>query len=272
MLQFDAKWRFASPGPVQPVVVQRFRELIDRMCVQVQRQGILDEFKSYFAAAAGRPYYRSSNEDWASTDLDGVMHEAAANAPVLIAAFYDICTGLRCRRPDMAMPPPGGRVEFTPADEGKAERYAEIGVRELWRLHGRRGTTALGVEFLALVPGHAPRELDTSRVLEGFTPDDICEAVDGVRFGETRDERKEAVARVVHQRQRASPRVREDREPYPAAWPWPTHRTGCALRMNPALSNSTRLLSGYGFSHGHRFKRVPESCDPRLRVTGPAGP
>ena len=105
MLQFDAKWRFASPGPVQPVVVQRFRELIDRMCAQGQRQGILEEFKSHFAAAAGRPYYHSSNEDWASTDLDGVMHEAATNAPVFIAAFYDGCAELRRHCPDMAMPP-----------------------------------------------------------------------------------------------------------------------------------------------------------------------
>ena len=107
-------------------------------------------------------------------------------------------------------------VEITHADEGKAERYRDIGVRELWRLHGRKGTTELRAEFLTLEPGSAPRKLDASLVLEGLTPDDVREAVDGVRFGETDDERREAVARVVRRRQRMSQRVREDGELYPA--------------------------------------------------------
>ena len=53
-------------------------------------------------------------------------------------------------------------------------------------------------------------------VLKGLTPDDVCEAVDGVRLGETDDERRGAVACVVRRRQRMSLRVREEREPYPA--------------------------------------------------------
>ena len=107
-------------------------------------------------------------------------------------------------------------VEITHADEGKAERYGVMGVRELWRLHGRKDTEELRAEFLALDSEGAPRRIDASRVLEGLTPDDVCEAVDGVRCGETYDERREAVARVVHRRQSMSLRVREDREPYPA--------------------------------------------------------
>ena len=107
-------------------------------------------------------------------------------------------------------------VEITSADEGKAERYGDIGVRELWRLHGRKGSTELHADFFALGSGIAPRRLDASQVLEGLTPDDVCEAVEGVRFGETYDERKEAVARVVRRRQSVSLRVREDRESYPA--------------------------------------------------------
>ena len=47
-------------------------------------------------------------------------------------------------------------------------------------------------------------------VLEGLTPDDVCEAVEGVRVGLTRDERAEAVARTVRRRQQASVRVREE--------------------------------------------------------------
>ena len=105
-------------------------------------------------------------------------------------------------------------VEITHADEGKAGRYGEMGVREMWRLHGRKGTRELRVEFLALRPGSAPRRLDASGVLEGLTPDDVCEAVEGVRFSLTRDERTEAVTRIVHRRRQAGVRVREERAPY----------------------------------------------------------
>ena len=108
-------------------------------------------------------------------------------------------------------------VEITHADKGKAERYGEIGVRELWRLHGRKGTRELRAEFLALQPGMEPRMLDASQVLEGLTPDDVCEAVEGVRFGQTHDDRREAVARVVRRRQRASVRVREEETAYAAS-------------------------------------------------------
>ena len=107
-------------------------------------------------------------------------------------------------------------VEITHADEGKAERYGDIGVRKLWRLHGRKGTTELRVELFALDSRSAPRPPDASLLLEGLTPDDIHEAVDGVRHGETYDQRKAAVARIVRRRQSMSLRVREDREPYSA--------------------------------------------------------
>ena len=107
-------------------------------------------------------------------------------------------------------------VELTNADEGKIERYGELGVRELWRLHARKSTTELRADFLALGPaGTAPRRLAVSEVLEGLTPDDVCEAVEGVRFGLTVDERTEAVTRIVHRRQRESVRVREEEAPYP---------------------------------------------------------
>ena len=108
-------------------------------------------------------------------------------------------------------------VEITHADAGKAERYGEMGVRELWRLHGRKGTRELRAEFLALTPGSAPRNLGASEVLGGLTPDDVCEAVEGVRFSQTLAERMEAVARIVHRRQRGSVRVSEEETPYHAS-------------------------------------------------------
>ena len=107
-------------------------------------------------------------------------------------------------------------VEITHADVGKAERYGELGVRELWRLHGRKGTRELRAEFLALRPGSAPHRLDASVVLEGLTPADVCEAVDGVRVSQTLTGRMEAVARVVRRRQQESVRVSEEEAPYPA--------------------------------------------------------
>ena len=108
-------------------------------------------------------------------------------------------------------------VEITNADKGKAARYGEMGVRELWRLHGRKGTKELRAEFLILDAGTAPRPIETSQVLRGLTPDDVCAAVEGVRVGRNQDERKEAVARVVRRRQRESVRVREEEAEYAAS-------------------------------------------------------
>ena len=105
-------------------------------------------------------------------------------------------------------------VELTNADAGKAERYGQMGVRELWRLHGRKGSRELTAEFLALRPEGTPRLLTASRVLEGITPVDVCTAVEGVRFGRTRAERTKAVERIV--RRRGAVRVGEEEAPYAA--------------------------------------------------------
>ena len=105
-------------------------------------------------------------------------------------------------------------VEITHADAGKIERYGEIGVRELWRLHGRKGTRELRAELLALRAGSTPRRLDASEVLEGLTPDDVCEAVEEVGASQTPADRIEAVARIVRRRRQAS--VREEEGAYSA--------------------------------------------------------
>ena len=114
--------------------------------------------------------------------------------------------------PDLAV-----EVEVTSADKGKAERYAEMQVRELWLLHGRKGTKELGAEFLALRPDRPPRALAASKVLGGLTPDDVCEAVEPVRLSLSRAEQTEAVARIVRRRQRSSLRVREEPASYSAS-------------------------------------------------------
>ena len=108
-------------------------------------------------------------------------------------------------------------VEITSIDESKIERYAEMGVRELWRLRGHRETWEFQVDFLALSPGGAPRRIGASEVLTGLTADDVCEAVDRVRSSPDPDEQKEAVARIVQRRKSGSVRVREEAAAYSAS-------------------------------------------------------
>ena len=107
-------------------------------------------------------------------------------------------------------------TEITSFDEGKIERYADLGVRELWWLRGRKGTHELEMDILALRAGSPPRELAASRVLAELTPDDVCEAVAKVRFGETPRERMDTVSAIVRRRQRLSARVREEAASYSA--------------------------------------------------------
>ena len=107
-------------------------------------------------------------------------------------------------------------VEITNADKGKAERYADVGVREMWRLHGRKGSREFEAEFLALNPGEPPRPLDVSAVLEGLEPADVREAMDEARLGATKTERIEAVARVMRRRRQCIARIREEAPPSPA--------------------------------------------------------
>ena len=104
MLEFEGKWRYDSPGSVEIKAVWAFRELIDRICSQGSRKGILEHFKSHFASAAGFPDSTSSDESWASTDLDNMMTEASENAPMFIEAFYNACEELDRRHPEMEMP------------------------------------------------------------------------------------------------------------------------------------------------------------------------
>ena len=107
-------------------------------------------------------------------------------------------------------------VESTNADRGKAERYAEMGVRELWRLHGRKGSRELEAEFLALHPGEPPRPLTASVVLEGLESADVQEAVEQARFGRTKSERIEAMARVMRRCRQRIARIREEEPSYAA--------------------------------------------------------
>ena len=105
-------------------------------------------------------------------------------------------------------------VEITHADEGKIARYADLGVREFWRLRGKHGEKTLRADFLAPDRGAAPHRLEASEVLPGLTPSDVRQAVEGVRRSPSLRKRMEAVARIVRRRRQQSIRLREERAPY----------------------------------------------------------
>ena len=144
---------------------------------------------AFYIGERGKAYYAARDEG-----------KAAVNAYVERVA------------PDLVV-----EVEITHADKGKAERYAAMGVRELWHLHGNTDSWELRAELLALYPERAPRLLEASQVLEGLTPEDVCAAVEQAQSSQTRDERTVAVARIVNRRQRASVRVREQGATYAVA-------------------------------------------------------
>ena len=105
-------------------------------------------------------------------------------------------------------------VEITSAARGKIARYADLSVRELWLFRPRDGEDNPELDFLALRPHAGPRPLAVSSVLGSLTPADVREAVSGMRRSVTRDERTDAVARIVRRRQRMSVRVREEEAAY----------------------------------------------------------
>ena len=81
-----------------------FRDLIDKIAGQGNRQAVFERFKERFAGAAGRPYYPSSSASWASDDLNALLDEAAANAPLFVDAFCTACDDLHTRQPDLDLP------------------------------------------------------------------------------------------------------------------------------------------------------------------------
>ena len=105
-------------------------------------------------------------------------------------------------------------VEITSVDEGKAERYGQMGVREMWRLRARRGSREIDADFLMLRPDAPPRPLHTSQVLEGLKPADVCEALAQLPAARTLNDRMEAVTRIVRRRQRNMQRIRDDAPEY----------------------------------------------------------
>jgi hypothetical protein len=87
MLKFNDKWRFDSPGAISQQVDQEFSHIINKLAKG--EQSVFEHFKKTFGSASGNAPSKSSNADWASSDLSSYMSEATLNAPVYIEAFYD---------------------------------------------------------------------------------------------------------------------------------------------------------------------------------------
>ena len=148
MLDFEGNWRFDSPDSIESEALRVFRELIDKICSQGKRQEVLEHFKRHFATAAGSQYCGpSSNESWASTDLDNLMSAASENAPLFIEAFYNACEDLENCSPEMEVPGVG-RINRILADAGSGFQI------ELPKLIATRAHVPV------LVPDEAP-SLDT---------------------------------------------------------------------------------------------------------------
>ena len=104
MLQFEGKWRYDSPAPAAGELVWEFRRLIDRIGAQGSRKEVFEHFKHHFASSVGSTSFLSSNESWASTDLDILMEQASENAPLFIEAFFCACEELEKSHPNIEMP------------------------------------------------------------------------------------------------------------------------------------------------------------------------
>ena len=93
MLNFLGAWRFRPPAGYEPIphdLVYEIFDLIKRTARQDgEYQRTLERFKTFFARVSDAFESRSSSAGWAETDLLGLMHDATANPPLFIEAFYD---------------------------------------------------------------------------------------------------------------------------------------------------------------------------------------
>ena len=115
MLKFDGAWRFSPPNDgrwqnssIPGEAINAFRDLINKVATQGERQEMLEHFKGAFSAAAGMSHSWSSSVSWAESDLYEYMDTASVNAPLFIEAFFDACEALRRGKegygaPDAAM-------------------------------------------------------------------------------------------------------------------------------------------------------------------------
>lgn len=105
MLNFNPAWRFASPGEIPAGVSDDLFAFIKRIATQhPNRKHVIEHFKAYFADAAGRQSYTSTNLRFAESDLKDYMDDAAGNAALFIEAYYDASISIQMVHPDLTVP------------------------------------------------------------------------------------------------------------------------------------------------------------------------
>lgn len=111
VLRYSNSWRFKPPEDglyinkaLPREAVAEFMSLALKVATQGGRQAVIEHFKSFTAAAAGETHSKSSNEQWAVSDLERNLGAAAENAPVFIEAFFDACASLSRRSPEWWLP------------------------------------------------------------------------------------------------------------------------------------------------------------------------
>ena len=88
-------------------------------------------------------------------------------------------------------------VELTHFDRGKAKRYGQIGVRELWQVRVVGAPAEISVEMLKLYRRKDPKPMRTSQILPGLMPKQVAEAVEAVSTAHTLSARTEAISNVI---------------------------------------------------------------------------
>lgn len=74
-------------------------------------------------------------------------------------------------------------MEVTHLDNVKPQRYARLGVREMWRATGERESDRFRVEILALQETGGPKIVEISRVLPGLPARILPQAFELAEFG-----------------------------------------------------------------------------------------
>lgn len=152
--------------PLPNAAVQEFLNYARRLNSLNGRQSVLEEFKRAFCRVTGEPYYSSSNEGWADSDLSTAVDKAAENAPGFIQAFVEACEALQRAGtvvPDHAlMNHVLGQHHVPFRIEGGALVASSNFVAPPQKLQDAASTAALAFsEAVGLVKtGHAPSAID----------------------------------------------------------------------------------------------------------------
>ncbi len=109
-------------------------------------------------------------------------------------------------------------VEVTHLDEGKAKRYATLGIREMWQVVKKESDAALAVNILDLQAPGGPRTMTASRLLPVLTEISLAQALEMTRNAPPETVRERLQALLEDQPEQV--REREDGADLPEPTPF----------------------------------------------------